>query len=99
MPATSPHSAHLDVIRSHFDAIASDYLNYKAKNPYFHGYLNDWCRSLVPPGRKILDMGPNLAKADFSAKESRRRKKVHIINGLRLLTPAPIRWAIGKFAQ
>jgi SAM-dependent methyltransferase len=48
---------HNDRIRSHFEALAADYPALKERNAYYNGRLTQFCRSLVPPGRKILDVG------------------------------------------
>ena len=50
-------TAHLDLTRRHFDSIAANYLGYKRKNSYYHSYLTKWCRSMVLPGRRVLDIG------------------------------------------
>jgi ubiquinone/menaquinone biosynthesis C-methylase UbiE len=48
---------HHRIIREHFDRLAADYLLMKRRNHYYNQYLIRWCRSLVPPGRKVLDVG------------------------------------------
>jgi 2-polyprenyl-3-methyl-5-hydroxy-6-metoxy-1,4-benzoquinol methylase len=52
-----PLRLHNERIRSHFEALAADYPALKQRNAYYNGRLTQWCRSLVPPGRKVLDVG------------------------------------------
>jgi SAM-dependent methyltransferase len=52
-----PLLSHNERIGSHFEALAGEYLALKQRNAYYNGRLIEWCRSLVPPGRKILDVG------------------------------------------
>jgi SAM-dependent methyltransferase len=52
-----PLRLHNERIRDHFEALAGDYLALKQRNGYYNGRLTEWCRSLVPPGRKVLDVG------------------------------------------
>lgn len=49
--------AHDGLVRSHFDELADRYLGLKARNRYYHEWLARWCRSLLPAGRKVLDVG------------------------------------------
>lgn len=49
--------SHNGSIRKHFDRLADDYLELKRRNRYYNDTLIRWCRSLVPPGRKVLDVG------------------------------------------
>ncbi len=49
--------AHHERIRRHFDSIAPAYLRWKGVNAYYNNQLIRWCRSRVPPGRRILDLG------------------------------------------
>jgi len=44
-------------IERHFDSIAADYPKLQGKNPYYHGFLERWCRALVPAGRRVLEVG------------------------------------------
>jgi ubiquinone/menaquinone biosynthesis C-methylase UbiE len=44
-------------IRAHFDRIAPAYPALKARNRYYHDFLARWCRAMVPPGRRVLDVG------------------------------------------
>lgn len=48
---------HQAEIRAHFDRIAPDYPRLKRRNRYYHDFLTRWCRAMVPPGRKVLDVG------------------------------------------
>lgn len=48
---------HNKIIREHFDGLAADWPRFKRRNRYYNAYLTRWCRSLVPPGRKVLDVG------------------------------------------
>lgn len=49
--------AHQEMIRKHFDSIAEDYPRWRRMNAYYNDQLVHWCRSRVPPGRRILDFG------------------------------------------
>jgi SAM-dependent methyltransferase len=49
--------AHTAEIERHFDALAADYPRLKDRNRYYNQFLARWCRSLVPPGRRVLDVG------------------------------------------
>lgn len=49
--------AHREMIRKHFDSIAPDFLRWKRMNSYYNDHLIRWCRSRVPPGRRVLDFG------------------------------------------
>lgn len=42
---------------AHFEALADTYLALKERNAYYNQELVRFCRSLVPPGRKVLDIG------------------------------------------
>jgi SAM-dependent methyltransferase len=44
-------------MRAHFDRLAPDYLKLKRRNRYYHDFLIRWCRALLPPGRRVLDVG------------------------------------------
>ncbi len=48
---------HHEIIRAHFDRIAPLYPAFKARNRYYHAFLKRWVRAMVPPGRKVLDVG------------------------------------------
>lgn len=48
---------HNEIIRQHFDLLASRYLSLKRRNSYYHRYLTRWCQSTVLPGRRVLDVG------------------------------------------
>src|SRR3954468_22348882 len=54
-PAAPP--AHRAAIRAHFDRISADYPALKSRNRYYHDFLIRWCRAMVPPGRRVLDVG------------------------------------------
>ncbi len=41
----------------HFDSIAPKYDKYKKQNPYYYRALKDALKSLIPPGKKVLDFG------------------------------------------
>jgi SAM-dependent methyltransferase len=49
--------SHNERIGSHFEALAGQYAELKQRNSYYNGRLIEWCRSLVPPGRKLVDVG------------------------------------------
>lgn len=49
--------SHNERISSHFEALAGQYPALKQRNAYYNGRLIEWCRSIVPPGRKVLDVG------------------------------------------
>jgi SAM-dependent methyltransferase len=48
---------HNEAIRDHFEGLAAAYPALKKRNAYYNDYLVRWCRSLVPPGRRVLDIG------------------------------------------
>jgi SAM-dependent methyltransferase len=48
---------HNEQVRAHFEAIAPDYPKLKSRNRYYHDFLARFCRAMVPPGRKVLDVG------------------------------------------
>ncbi|MGO8995338.1 MAG: glycosyltransferase [Polyangiaceae bacterium] len=48
---------HNERIRTHFEALASQYPALKRRNGYYNDTLVRWCRARVPPGRRILDVG------------------------------------------
>lgn len=50
-------AAHNREIHDHFEGLAADYDRLKARNAYYNDYLVRWCRSLVPPGRRVVDLG------------------------------------------
>ncbi|MBI3269732.1 MAG: glycosyltransferase [Planctomycetes bacterium] len=41
----------------HFDDIASSYDEYKRRNEYYHNQIEDFVRSVIPPGRSVLELG------------------------------------------
>lgn len=43
--------------RKYFDAQAEERENWKSFNNYYHSSLEDYCRQLIPPGRKVLEIG------------------------------------------
>lgn len=43
--------------REHFEALAESYPNLKRRNRYYNDALIRFCRQLVPPGRKVLEVG------------------------------------------
>src|SRR4051812_22627373 len=57
MSGATERDAHEERIRAHFDRLAPDYGRFKGRNRYYHDFLARWCRSLVPPGRRVLDVG------------------------------------------
>jgi SAM-dependent methyltransferase len=48
---------HNQRIRAHFEALADEYPALKQRNAYYNRRLRDFCRAIVPPGRKVLDIG------------------------------------------
>jgi len=44
-------------IKKHFNSIAKDYDYYKKKNSYYYSNLKKLLASLIPPGKKVLDVG------------------------------------------
>jgi SAM-dependent methyltransferase len=48
---------HNERIRAHFEALADEYPQLKQRNAYYNDRLRDFCRAIVPPGRKVLDIG------------------------------------------
>ena len=48
---------HTSRIAAHFEKLAEDYYKLKERNKYYNDYLVKWCRSLLPSGKKVLDVG------------------------------------------
>jgi ubiquinone/menaquinone biosynthesis C-methylase UbiE len=48
---------HNEQISTHFDSLAESYLELKRRNRYYNEYLVHFSRALVPPGRRVLDVG------------------------------------------
>lgn len=44
-------------IQEHFDEIASQYDQWKARNWYYYGHLKRLLRELIPPDRSVLEVG------------------------------------------
>lgn len=44
-------------VEKHFDRVAGDYDFYKEKNKYYYGNLKMLLKSLIPPGKKIFEIG------------------------------------------
>jgi len=45
------------VIRQHFDFIANLYDRYKRRNSYYHNGIKNLCKSIIPYGEKVLEIG------------------------------------------
>jgi SAM-dependent methyltransferase len=43
--------------QAHFGTLAESYPKLKRRNRYYNDYLTHWCRSLVPPESRVLDVG------------------------------------------
>src|SRR5437763_10031708 len=48
---------HNERIASHFARLAATYHQLKKRNRYYNFFLIRWCRSLIAPGQRILDVG------------------------------------------
>jgi ubiquinone/menaquinone biosynthesis C-methylase UbiE len=48
---------HTGKIAAHFESLAKDYYRLKKQNKYYNEYLVKWCKSLLPAGKKVLDIG------------------------------------------
>ncbi len=44
-------------IKKHFNSIAKDYDYYKKKNSYYYSQLKKILEDIIPPGRKVLEIG------------------------------------------
>lgn len=44
-------------IKEHFDHIASTFDEWKSRNPYYHGQIERFYVSVIPKGKKILEIG------------------------------------------
>ncbi|MDF1593981.1 MAG: class I SAM-dependent methyltransferase [Desulfobacterales bacterium] len=44
-------------VQKHFDAIAPSRRTWKQKNRYYHASQEKYLRFLIPPGKKVLDLG------------------------------------------
>jgi ubiquinone/menaquinone biosynthesis C-methylase UbiE len=49
--------AHNKVIERHFSPLAPEYLRLKQRNHFYNDQLIQWCRSVLPPGRRVIDFG------------------------------------------
>jgi len=88
-------SEHNERIRRHFDGLAESYLRRKAQNRYYHAYLIRWCRSVLPPDARVLEIGSGRGDVlegvdpgvglgiDLSAEMVRRAREEHEPCGLR----------------
>src|ERR1700678_1913501 len=56
-PDTDRRQGHNQRVRAHFDALADDYLDLKRLNAFYNDYLIRWTMALVPPRRRVLDVG------------------------------------------
>jgi SAM-dependent methyltransferase len=56
-PDTERSASHNARVRAHFDALADDYLDLKRLNAFYNDYLIRWSKALVPPRRRVLDVG------------------------------------------
>ena len=45
------------VIREHFDSIAGRFDKYKRRNRYYHAAIHRFCKILIPPGERVLEIG------------------------------------------
>jgi SAM-dependent methyltransferase len=82
-------SEHNDAIRRHFEGLAESYLRWKARNRYYHAYLIRWCRSVLPPDARVLEIGSGRGDVlagvdpgvglgiDLSAEMVRRAREEH----------------------
>jgi len=48
---------HNDRIRTHFEQLAETYPKIKRRNRYYNDYLIRWCQAMLPPDRKVLEVG------------------------------------------
>ena len=48
---------HNERIQRHFGGLAAIYRKLKNRNRYYNSYLMRWCRSLIAPGQRVLDVG------------------------------------------
>ncbi len=44
-------------IAKHFEGLAMTYESLKKRNSYYNNFLKNWCKSLLPPNQKVLDVG------------------------------------------
>ena len=48
---------HKKIIKEHFDSIADRYDLYKRRNRYYHNGIKKFCRSVIPQGETVLELG------------------------------------------
>src|SRR5580700_619032 len=56
-PEAERRALHNARVRAHFDALADDYLDLKRLNASYNEHLIRWSKALVPPCRRVLDVG------------------------------------------
>jgi 2-polyprenyl-3-methyl-5-hydroxy-6-metoxy-1,4-benzoquinol methylase len=54
---TTRRRRHNQAIQRHFALLASSYRDLTKKNSFYDNYLIRWCRSVLPPGRRVVDFG------------------------------------------
>lgn len=45
------------IIKEHFDSIAGSFDKYKRRNSYYHAAIKRFCKSVIPQGERVLEMG------------------------------------------
>lgn len=45
------------IVKEHFDSIADSFDKYKRRNSYYHRSIQSLCKSLVPKGERVLEIG------------------------------------------
>jgi SAM-dependent methyltransferase/glycosyltransferase involved in cell wall biosynthesis len=53
----SDAAAKRDVLGRHFDDLAEERDRWKARNRYYHAEIEKLCRSFIPPGSAVLELG------------------------------------------
>jgi ubiquinone/menaquinone biosynthesis C-methylase UbiE len=48
---------HKQAVREHFDRLAPDIMRWRRKAWYYHEELQRFCRSVIPPGASVLEVG------------------------------------------
>ena len=82
---------HNQAIRKHFDRLAPDMSRWRRKSWYYHSELERFCRSVIPPGADVLEVGSGTGEL-LAAVEPRRGVGVDI-------SPEQVAVARARFPQ
>jgi len=46
-----------EIVAGHFDSLAQDYEGWKEKASYYYGYVMAGLQAIIPPGKRVLELG------------------------------------------